>query len=282
VSAALQQMADLGDREFQAIQSRVYARAGICFMPAKRALVAARLQRRVRELALSGFSEYVELALRDSLEEQRMLECLTTHETSFFREPHHFELLERRLAPHLLAEADAGRRSRRVRALSAGCSTGEEPYSLAMSLASSLPGWSVEVTAGDLSSRALARASAGEWPMARAAQIPEPLLRRWFLRGIGDREGVIRASDELRAMLRFTTLNLGASAHPGLGQFDLIFCRNVLIYFNTASKERAVRALLPQLAPGGLFFVGHAESLAGFGDRFAHVVPTVYQLRSAS
>jgi len=281
VTPALQFPA-LGDREFQTISERVYRRTGICFVPAKKALIAGRLQRRLRELGLRDFAAYLRVVLADPAEETRMLECLCTHETSFFREPHHFELLARQVLPRWLEQAERGLRPRRARVLSAGCSSGEEPYSIAMTLAAALPGWSIEVLGGDLSARIVEHAAVGEWPLSRASQIPDHHLRRFILRGVGENQGVMRASPELRALLRFTILNLGAAAHPGLGQFDLIFCRNVLIYFDNASRERAILGLLPHLAHDGLFFVGHAESLAGFTERLAAVVPTVYRHKSAA
>lgn len=267
----------LGDREYRAIRDRVYARAGIFFVPAKKALIAGRLQRRLRALGIAGYAEYVKLALSDAFEETRMLECLCTHETSFFREPQHFELLQRQVLPSWRAQAEEGARPRRLRALSAGCSSGEEPFSLAMLLADALPGWSVDILAGDVSPRVLEKAAQAEWQVERAKQIPDPLRRRYMLRGVGEHAGVMRASSELRALVRFRELNLGAPSHPGLGQFDLIFCRNVLIYFDAASKERALRTLLTHLVPGGLLFVGHAESLSGFGDALQTVIPTVYR-----
>lgn len=263
----------LGEREYRAIRDRVYARAGIFLLPVKKALIAGRLQRRLRALNLHGYAEYVRLALSDSEEETRMLECLCTHETSFFREPQHFNLLQQRVLPALRERGVL-----RVRALSAGCSTGEEPFSVAMLLADA--GLQPEVIAGDVSPRILAQAEQAEWPVERAKQIPEAMRRRFMLRGVGENAGIMRAGAELRGLVRFRQLNLGAEAHAGLGQFDFVFCRNVLIYFDPASKERAVRGLLKHLAPGGLFFVGHAESLSGFSDTLETVIPTVYRSRS--
>ena len=273
---------DLGEGEFTAIRDRVYRRSGIAYAPAKKALIVSRLQRRLRELGLSSFREYVGLALADAEEETRMLEALCTHETSFFREPQHFELLRSHILPHWLEEAQAGRRPRSARVLSAGCSTGEEPYSVAMFLAASLAGWSIEVVGGDLSVRALARAARGEWPIDRADQIPMPLLKQFMRRGVGPRHGTMSAGPELRAMTRFKSINLGEPVHAGLGQFDLVFCRNVLIYFDAASKARAVRSLLPHLLPGGFFFVGHSESLMDIGGDLAVVIPTVYRSSKGS
>ena len=265
----------IADRDFRALRDRIYQRAGIFFVPAKKALIVSRLQRRTRELGLE-LKAYIQLALSDAAEETRMLELLCTHETSFFREAQHWELLRRHVLPRWREEAEAGARPRRVRVLSAGCSSGEEPYSAAMELATGLPGFAVEVVAGDVSPRIVERAAQGEWPLERAKQIPEPMLRRFMLRNT---EGVMRAGPELRSLLRFTRLNLGQEAHPGLGVFDLIFCRNVLIYFDQASKARAIRSLLPHLDPRGLFFVGHAESLTGISEELQTVIPTVYRRR---
>ena len=267
----------LGEREYRAIRDRIYARASIWFPPAKMALIASRLQRRLRALNMSTYAEYLRLALADFAEETRMLECLCTHETSFFREPQHFELLQRHVLPRWKIDGENGARQRKVRALSAGCSSGEEPFSIAMMLADALPGWTTEVVAGDVSPRILEKAARAEWPIDRALQIPDSLRRRFMMRGVGENAGVMRATADLRALVRFQEFNLGAAAHAGVGKFDLIFCRNVLIYFDPQSKERAVRGLLSHLAPGGLFFVGHAESLSGFGASLETLIPTVYR-----
>ena len=270
----------LGDREFAAYQSLIYRESGIHLSAAKKALLVARLSRRLRELGLSRFREHLQRIESDAGELRRTLEAICTHETSFFREPRHFEHLEREALPAIRARA--GLRGRQVRAWSAGCSSGEEPFSLAMTLARALPaveGWSVQVLATDLSTQVLERARAAEWPLEGARAIPEPLLKSFMLRGAGPREGRMRAAASLRAMVRFEQLNLNDPAWRVEGRFDLIFCRNVLIYFDASSKARVVSRLIDRLQPDGLLFVGHAEALGSVTDALRCVSPTIYARR---
>jgi chemotaxis protein methyltransferase CheR len=209
-----------------------------------------------------------------------MLDAICTNETHFFREPRHFEFLCDRVFPAWREAAEAGRRPRRARVWSAACSTGEEPYTLAMTLLASLPGWDVEILATDLSTKVLARAEAAIWPLEKAREIPEPYLKAYMLKGYGSQEGLMKAAPELRALVRFARLNLTHES-PGLGQFDLVFCRNVLIYFDKETKGKVVNRLLDRLLPDGFLFLGHAESLGGFTTRAKAVLPTVYALAPA-
>jgi len=271
----------LGPSEFARFQALIYREAGIRLSDCKQALLVGRLSRRLRELGVRSFGAYWRLVADggDPAERQRMLEAVCTHETRFFREPQHWRFLEDELFPRWRAEAAARRRPRRVRAWSAGCSSGEEPYSLAMAMLQAFPpaeGWSLEVVATDLSTRVLARAAAGVWPMARAGEIPEPWLRRYMLRGRRSQEGMLAAGPALRKVVRFQRLNLNDAEYDLAGRFDLVFCRNVLIYFDDASRAAAVGRLLDRLEPGGHLFLGHAESLARVTGRAAHVLPTVY------
>jgi chemotaxis protein methyltransferase CheR len=209
-----------------------------------------------------------------------LLDLLTTNETQFFREPQHFEFLETSLLPSLRLAADAGRRPRTIRAWSAACSTGQEPFSLAMLLLSQCPreqGWSVDILATDLSTRALAVARDAEWPNDRASQVPESYRREFMLRGRGDRAGRMRASRVLRDHVRFGRVNLNDESYDVSGPFDLIFCRNVLIYFSPEGRARVIERLTRHLAPGGLLFVGHAESLRAHRRELRSVSPTIYE-----
>ncbi len=269
----------VADRDFAGFQALIHEEAGIWLSQAKKALLVGRLARRLRELSISSFAEYLEHVRADEAERVRMLDCITTNETHFFREPRHFELLEQRIFPRWQAEAGEGRRQRRVRVWSAGCSTGEEPYSLAMSLLRAFPpqaGWELEILATDLSTRVLDRARAGIFSLERSAQIPEALLRTFMLEGTGSQEGLMKAGPEIRALVRFARLNLNDAEYPALGHFDLVFCRNVLIYFDPPGKERVVGRLLGNLAPAGYLFLGHAESLSGMAHPVRSVIPTVY------
>ncbi|MBI5496349.1 MAG: protein-glutamate O-methyltransferase CheR [Deltaproteobacteria bacterium] len=266
--------------EFALFQALVLSEAGIWLADAKQALLVTRLTRRVRELGLPSFRSYHEFveAHRDA-ELPRMLDLVCTNETHFFREAQHWDLLESAVFPRWEAEAAAGLRPHHIRAWCAACSTGEEPFSLAMVLHRrfAAQGWSVDVLASDLSTRVLAAAMEATWPVQRASEIPPPLLRRYMLRGTGSQEGRMRATRQLRALVRFERVNLSRAPLPVQGPFDLLLCRNVLIYFRPDDKLAVIRRLLPHLAPAGLLLLGHAESLQATDLDIVTVAPTVYQ-----
>jgi chemotaxis protein methyltransferase CheR len=266
--------------EFVRFQRLIYREAGIWLSDAKRALLTGRLSKRLRALGLDDFSEYYELVAVDGEERQTMLDAITTNETHFFREPAHFEFLEQQVLPSWKAGAAAGRRSRTIRVWSAGCSTGQEAYSLAMMLVDRLPaceGWSVEILATDVSRRALAVAKEGTWDIVKAREIPPHYLHAFMLRGIGENQGRFKAAPAIR-VARFLHLNLNDANYPAIGKFDLIFCRNVLIYFDMESRKRVVAKLVNHLAPEAYLFVGHAESLNSVCPSLRCVIPTVYAL----
>jgi chemotaxis protein methyltransferase CheR len=265
--------------EFALLQALIHREAGIYLSDAKKALVVGRLSRRLRDLNLGSFAAYYRVVETDEAERVRMLDCICTNETHFFRDPRQFEFLERQVFPAWMARAESGIMSKRIRAWSAACSTGEEPYSLAMTLLTRFPpssGWDIEVLASDLSTRALDQARAGVWPIDKAAEIPARSLKAFMLRGVGPQEGVMKAGPEIRSVVRFERLNLSEARSELPGPFDLVFCRNVLIYFDVASKAQVVSRLLGQLSPQGFLFLGHAESLAGLTELARSVGPTVY------
>ncbi len=270
---------ELPDRVFHGYQRLIYREAGIYLGPHKKALLVGRLSRRLRELGGPTFSAYLRQVEEDTAERGRLLEAICTHETHFFREPRHFEFLEQEVLPRWRSQGGTDTGGRRVRVWSAGCSTGEEAFSLAMVLRMHLPpeeGWAIEILATDLSSRILERARQTLWPVERAQEIPTHYLKAFMLRGIGSQEGWMKAGPELRPLVSFQRLNLNEEPSQALGRFDLLFCRNVLIYFDAASKARAVEQLLRHLLPRGYFFVGHAESLGTLTQRVRTVRPTIY------
>lgn len=270
----------IGDREFARFQALIRRESGIWLSPAKRALLTGRLSRRLRALELRSFGEYCDLVERDVLERTRMLDRITTNETHFFRQPRHYAFLDQTVFPRWRGEVERGERARRVRAWSCACSTGEEPFSLAMALLRAFPpgsGWELEVLATDLNTEVLERARAATWPLARSREIPDADLCAFMLRGTGPQEGFMRAAPELRSLVRFARLNLNDPGYPGLGHFDLVFCRNVLMYFDGQVKRQVVGRLLRHLSPGGHLFIGHAESLCGMSLEARCVEPTVYQ-----
>ncbi len=261
------------DREFALFQRLIREEAGISLGPAKKDLLVARLQKRLRALGVPSFKAYYARVVDDAAERVRMLDCVATNETHFFREPQQLAFLSQRVLPRLRAAAASGLRERSLRIWSAGCATGEEPYTLAMLLHDQLqaePDWSIDLLASDLSTRAIERAAEGCYPLARASEIPEPYLKRYMLKGVRSREGWMSVSAALRGLVRFERLNLCADSYPP-GPFDIVCCRNVLIYFDSVTRDRVVDGLVDRLGPNGLLLLGHAESLTGsrHGLRFA-------------
>lgn len=251
----------VSDREFGRFQALINQEAGIWLAPVKKALLVGRLGRRLRELGLASYAAYYERVLEDDAERVRMLDAICTNETQFFREPRHFEFLEQRVFPGWRTAADAGQRQRRVTVWSAACSTGEEPYSIAMTLLAAFPsGWDLEVLASDLSTKVLARAQSAIWPVERAKQIPRPYLESYMLQGYGAQAGLMKAGPEPRRIVRFERVNLAGEPWPS-GPFDLVFCRNVLIYFDARLQERVHGLLAGSLRAGGILALGHGEAL---------------------
>jgi chemotaxis protein methyltransferase CheR len=268
----------VSDQDFARFQALINRECGIWLSPVKKALLVGRLSRRLRELGMVSFGSYYELVAADANERVLMLDALATNETHFFREPRHWEFLADRHLPALRAQADAGQRPRRLRAWSAACSTGEEPYSIAMTLLAAFPsGWDLEVFASDLSTKALERARRATWPIGKAEEIPPDYLKAFMLRGHGEQAGLMRAGPRIRALCTFSRLNLVEAVAAPAGPFDLIFCRNVLIYFDRDSRAKVIGRLVDRLAPDGLLFLGHAETLTTGTTLVRPVLPTVYQ-----
>jgi len=270
--------------EFALFQRLIERDSGIHLSTSKQSLLVGRLLGRVRALGCSSFGDYYRRLLAEGGEEERarMIDAVCTNETHFFREPRHFELLERRLFPVWQQSAALRARERRIRVWSAACSTGEEPFSLAMLLARhfvATSGWDCSVLATDLSNRALTAARTATWLIERATEIPPPLLKRFMLRGTDEQLGKMRAKPCIRDLVQFQSLNLAVEPYCVQGTFDVIFCRNVLIYFQAAQKARVIRALLHHLAPGGYLFLGHAETVTGMSEELQNVSPNVYTKR---
>ncbi len=268
------------DQEYERFRELIARHAGIHLNDSKRALLYSRLAQRVHQLGLRSFGEYFARVLTDDVELEKMTDRIATNETRFFREPQHFEYLEETLLPGWERAAEAGARSRAVRVWSAGCSTGEEPYSLAMAMLDRLgEAWTIEVLATDISTRVLAVARDAIWPLERAREIPARLLKRFMLQGIGSQAGKVRAGPELRRLVRVEALNLNASSYAVGAAFDVVLCRNVLIYFDHEHRRRIVERLASHVAPGGHLLVGHAESVQGIAS-LSCVRPTIYSKRN--
>ncbi len=270
----------ISDKEFALFQALIHREAGIYLTPVKKVLLEGRLSRRVRKLGLNSFGAYYHRVVEGDGEELiRLLDHICTNETHFFREPQHFDFLEKHVVPGWISQAASALRPRRVQVWSAGCSTGEEPYSLAMAMWTFFPppeGWEIEILATDLSTRALERAQAAVWPLEKSCEIPRRYLKSCMLKGTRSQEGKMKVRPEVRSLVRFRRLNLRDDVYPVTGVFDLIFCRNVLIYFDAELRLRVVQRLLNHLAPTGYLFLGHAETLHGLADRVRSVIPTVF------
>ncbi len=265
------QASTLSDHEFGEFQSLVYRLAGISLSPAKKALVCGRLAKRLKHYSLDSYHDYLRLLTSGKAPEelQTALDLLTTNETYFFREPKHFEFLQQ----HILAQRSPGAP---FRVWSAACSSGEEPYSLAMALSASLGETPWEILASDISTRVLEHARGGLYAMERARHIPPRFLQEYCLKGVGSQEGRFLMDRRLRARVHFQQINLNETL-PNIGEFDVVFLRNVMIYFNNETKARVVERIAGKLRPGGYLIIGHSESLNGVTDVLSAVRPSVYR-----
>lgn len=247
---------------------------GLDLRPGKEALVSARLSKRLRTLGLSGVRSYLEAvkADRTGAELAMLIDALTTNYTSFFREPQHFEFLSSTVLPELAARPS-------FHIWSAGCATGEEPYSILFHTADTLGGEPASVlrlTATDISTRALEVASAGIYPEQRLREMPPSWPKRYFLRGAGASQGSIRVRPEWRQRITFQRLNL-MEDFSHVPPCSVIFCRNVMIYFDKPTQESLVRRFAGRLEPGGWLFIGHSEGLMGIQHGLESVRPAIYR-----
>jgi chemotaxis protein methyltransferase CheR len=266
---------------FAKFQKLIHEETGIWLGESKTALLCGRLSRRLRARAIPTLDQYYDFVTRPDQDEERvsMIDAITTNETRFFRDPRHFEFLEQRAIPRWRAEAKQRQRSKTIRLWSAGCSSGEEPYSLAMLLARHLPaeqGWDVAIFATDVSTRMLTQARTGIYSITKLPDIPEPLLKDYMLKGIGKQDGQMKVMPEVQAMVDFDKLNLMHGPYPSDKSFDAILCRNVLIYFDPPSKQKAVEQLTRCLCRDGLLFVGQAENLSSMNLDLRSLAPAVY------
>ena len=261
------------DAEFGRFRDLIYQLAGISLSDAKRSLVSGRLVKRLRHYGMDSFSDYLKLlsTTEGRAELQTMVDLLTTNETYFFREQAHFDFLTGTILPGLPASAP-------LEIWSAACSTGEEVYTLSMVLAEQLGmerKW--RITGSDISTQVLATASSGHYPMSCTRGLPERYLKAWCLKGVRSAAGTFLIAQTLRDRTRFLQVNLNDTL-PDLGRFDVIFLRNVMIYFDLDTKRRVVERVSQKLRPGGYLIVGHSESLHGFAGPLRLVRPTIYQM----
>lgn len=265
---------ELSPRMFKQFCELVYEKAGIYLGPQKEALVAARMGKRMRMLGLARYEDYYKLVRDDTVGDElvEMLNAISTNVTYFYREEHHFDLL----TSFLKTWSGEGQESFRI--WCAASSTGEEPYTIAMTARAALPASAdVKILATDISTRALNVARAGRYEPRHIEKVPERMVRRFF-RKQRDDDGVeyYQVEPELRRMISFSRLNLAEPPYPMKGPFDVVFCRNVMIYFDNVVRKGLLEEISRLLKPGGYLLVGHAESLSGMLSSFRSVKPSVY------
>ena len=261
--------------EFQRFRTLIYDESGISLSEQKKSLLASRLSKRLRDLDLATFSEYYAKVTQDPTQEEftKLLDLISTNKTDFFREPKHFDFLRERILPELDS-------AKRIRIWSSACSTGEEPYTIAMTVYEAVQNpelWDLKILASDLSTRVLAKAASGMYDEDRFRDVPSELIKRHFLRGRGDLTGVFKAKPHLAAAITFRRLNLMDDRFPIKNPLDLIFCRNVMIYFDRPTQETLINKFHRYLKPGGYLFIGHSESLQWITHPFKSLAPTIYQ-----
>ncbi|MBI2307834.1 MAG: chemotaxis protein CheR [Rhodocyclales bacterium] len=259
--------------DFERVRKLIYQHAGISLSPAKQDMVYSRLARRLRATNKASFADYLALLERgDAAEWERFVNSLTTNLTSFFREPHHFPIF----AEHL---KKLGSRNP-IRVWCCASSTGEEPYSIAMTVAETFGGFNapVSIIASDLDTNVLATADKGIYPAERVERLAPDRLKRFFLKGAGSQEGCVAVRPELRRMVQFQRVNLLDASWPVKGPLDVIFCRNVMIYFDKPTQYKILSRFAPMLQDDGVLFAGHSESFLHAADLFRSLGKTVYEL----
>ncbi|MEE4296386.1 MAG: protein-glutamate O-methyltransferase [Wenzhouxiangella sp.] len=261
--------------EFDFVRQLIRDYAGIVIGDNKRSMVQGRISRRMRELGIRDVGEYLAyIRAAPEVERDGLASALTTNVTAFFREPHHFEHLLTSYLPSL-----RNRAFRKIRAWSAGCSSGEEAYSIAITLLEGMQGeggWDLGVLATDLDFNMIRFAREGVYPVERVERLPPEQVKRWFFKGGGSQAGRVMVRPELKRVVRVMPLNL-LEEWPMKGPFDMIFCRNVFIYFDREVKAKIVDRYADLLPVGGLLFIGHSENLHGLTDRFDLIGGTIYR-----
>lgn len=270
----------LSSRDFARLRSFIYAEAGISLGAEKKTMLEARLKRRLRALELASYRDYCEYLLGEEglrTEKVPFLDVVTTNKTDFFREAGHFSFLEQRALPEMQARI-AGARAALV--WSAGCSSGEEPYTLAIVLseyAETHPGFRFRILATDISTRVLDKAQRGIYTAENVEPVPPALRRKYLMRSREPGSDQVRVVPELRQLVEFRRLNFMDADYGLTGPVDAIFCRNVIIYFDRATQEAILRKLARQLAPHGYLFVGHSETLHDMQLPLSAIGPALYR-----
>jgi chemotaxis protein methyltransferase CheR len=261
----------LRDSEFNSLKKLIYELAGLNMSAAKKPLVGNRLVTRLRYYNLKTYLEYYEILLHPDNHEERQvfIDLLATNETSFFREPIHFDFMKSNILNKNSIEIP-------YRVWSAACSSGEEPYSIGMLLEDKLKSGNWEVVASDISSRVLEKSEQGVYTIDKSDKIPEEYLKKYCLKGVKSKAGFFKISDLIRSSIHFKSINLN-EPFPNLGKFSLIFLRNVMIYFNKETRTKLIERISSVLNPGGYLFIGHSETLLEITDKLVMVRPTIYR-----
>lgn len=269
----------LGDRDFKRLSEYIERELGIRMPDTKRVMLESRLQKRVRLLGLDGFPAYVDYVFSDEGSRHElinMIDAVTTNKTDFFREADHFDYVERTLVPEALASGGG----RPLRFWSAGCSTGEEPYTLAMVLEECRAdhrGLDYSIVASDISTAVLQKAITAVYDEDRVSDVPVSFRKKYLLRSKDRTASRVRIRPELRARVEFVRVNLMDDRYPIEGSFDAVFCRNVIIYFERPTQERILRRLVDHVRPDGCLVLGHSETLTGMDMPLKSVAPTIYR-----
>lgn len=275
-----QRLAVLKDREFQQFSAFVYDEVGIKLPPTKKTMLEARLQKRLKALGMNSFEQYAAYLFSPqgrANELVQMINVVTTNKTDFFREPAHFDFLVKTAIPVL---RDLRGERTTIRFWSAGCSTGEEPYTLMMVLseyANNNPGFRFSVMASDIDTQVIEKAKSGIYAEDRVDTIPLNLKKKYLLRSRDHAKSLVRIVPELRSQVQFRRINFMDDSFGMAEPLDIIFCRNVIIYFDQQTQERLMHKFYRNLAPGGFLFLGHSETLNGIDTPFQSVAATVYR-----
>ena len=269
----------LTEAEFQRFSELIYRQVGIFMKPEKKELLNARLGKRLRECQIDSFQEYFEFISRPDQRQReflKFLDSVSTNFTSFFREVSHFEYLK----SHVLPELTARLTGRELNLWSSASSSGEEPYTIAIFLnefrTAHHPGLRCRILATDISTKVLSQAQAGIYPVEQTSKVPPEILRRYFQKGVGPSVGKVKIKDELRRQVSFQRFNL-MDDFPWHGEFEVIFCRNVMIYFDRQTQEKLVKKFYQCLKHGGYLFIGHSESISTISHDFVQVEATTYK-----
>ena len=271
----------LNDGLFQKFSDLVYEKTGIFLKPEKKELLNARLGKRLRATGITSFKQYYEYVINDRSGDElvHLIDNVSTNFTSFFRENSHFEILSSTVLPAFVKEGRG--KNKEILLWSSASSSGEEPYTMAMvveDFVSRHPGMRYRIMATDISTRVLAQAKRGVYADERVTKVPTPFLKKYFQKGVGNSDGYVKVKDELRRMVHFDRFNLMGD-FPWRAAIDVIFCRNVMIYFNRETQQELVSKFHEALTPGGYLFIVHSESISGLKHNFTQVDATAYMKR---